>query len=119
MLSHEVANTHGPNTAMNKKVEQKYPSSDSILRIVSEDSILLYFSQTDFEEAWNSTHSFEFPYVDADDNLDQRTSIMKNASFAVSKEKQNLDSNDSCASSGLIPPVLAGTNSEPMAMRLL
>ncbi|GBM37719.1 hypothetical protein AVEN_239864-1 [Araneus ventricosus] len=46
----------------------------------------------------------------------QRTSIMKNASFAMRKEKRNWDSNVLCASSGPIPPELAGTKSKPMAM---
>ncbi|GBN72613.1 hypothetical protein AVEN_119811-1 [Araneus ventricosus] len=49
----------------------------------------------------------------------QRISIMKNASFAVSKENRNWDSNVLFASSGPVPPVLAGTKSKPMAMRFL
>ncbi|GBN62613.1 hypothetical protein AVEN_110754-1, partial [Araneus ventricosus] len=49
----------------------------------------------------------------------QRASIMKNASFAVSTEKRNWDSNVLCASSDPIPPVLAGTKSKPMVMPFL
>ncbi|GBL78194.1 hypothetical protein AVEN_42765-1 [Araneus ventricosus] len=49
----------------------------------------------------------------------QRTSIMKNASFAVRKEKRNWDSNVLCASSGPIPPVRSGTKFKPKAMQFL
>ncbi|GBN22851.1 hypothetical protein AVEN_129671-1 [Araneus ventricosus] len=49
----------------------------------------------------------------------QRTSIMKNAPFAVSKDKWNWDSNASCASSGPIPLVQTGTKSKTMAVRSL
>ncbi|GBN04210.1 hypothetical protein AVEN_116353-1 [Araneus ventricosus] len=48
-----------------------------------------------------------------------RTSIMKYASFVVSKEKWNWDSNVLCANSCSIPPRLAGTKSKPMAMQLI
>ncbi|GBN04208.1 hypothetical protein AVEN_116351-1 [Araneus ventricosus] len=51
--------------------------------------------------------------------LTQKSSIMKNTSFAVSKVARNWDSSVLCTSSGPIPPVMAKTKSEPMAMQFL